>query len=152
MNAKSILIPLISFLLSVCLIPTIVSSVYASEIEASDNVSNLETTLSNSDATEINPPVSIPLSLDDSTLVGVEVYSSKAPVTSADSTGLKAILLSLIGDYDPIIVEYQYSSGNGYTSYLREVQIDYTWLSAAVVFALVLYCVLKAGGSLICKI
>lgn len=74
---------------------------------------------------------------------------SVVPVQPADDGSLKSILLSLIGDYDPIVLEYSYQSSQGYTSYLREVQIDYPWIAAAVLFVVVLWCVFKIGGKVI---
>lgn len=75
--------------------------------------------------------------------------ASVAPVTPSSTSGLKAALLGLLGNYDPVIVEYQYSSGNGYSNYLREVQPDYVWLCSAALLALVIYCLFKLGGGLI---
>lgn len=75
--------------------------------------------------------------------------ASVAPVTPSSTSGLKAALLGILGNYDPVIVEYQYSSGNGYTNYLREVQPDYVWLCSAALLALVIYCLFKLGGGLI---
>lgn len=74
---------------------------------------------------------------------------SLSPISPEDTTGLKSIMLSLIGDYDPVIIEYQYESSNGYTNYLREVQPDYVWLCSMGLFAIVVYCVFRLGGALI---
>lgn len=81
-------------------------------------------------------------------LVGVSVQSV-APVQPANDGSLKSVLLSLIGDYDPIVLEYTYSNAQGYSSVLREVQLDYPWLAAAVLFLAVLWCVLKIGGKIL---
>lgn len=82
---------------------------------------------------------------------GVSVYVVN-PVDSSDATGLKKIVLSLIGEWDSIIVEYQYMNTNSsYYSYLREVQLDYPWLCSCAIFLVVIFCVFRAGGSLLCK-
>lgn len=81
-------------------------------------------------------------------LVGVEVKSLN-PVTPSDTSGLKAVLLDLIGDYDAVVVEYEYESYNGSTNYLREVQPDYVWLCSAGLFVVVIYCLFRLGGALI---
>lgn len=73
------------------------------------------------------------------------------PVTPASTSGLKKIILDMIGNYDAIIVEYAYQSSQGYTSYLREVQIDYPWIAAVCVFALVLLCFFRILGVLFKK-
>lgn len=84
----------------------------------------------------------------DATITDISVMSL-APITPSDTSGLKAILLSLIGDYDPVIIEYEYESSNGYTNYLREVQPDYVWLCSVGLFAIMVYCVFRLGGALI---
>lgn len=84
----------------------------------------------------------------DATITDISVMSL-APITPSDTSGLKSVLLSLIGDYDPVIIEYEYESSNGYTNYLREVQPDYVWLCSVGLFALVVYCIFRLGGALI---
>lgn len=74
---------------------------------------------------------------------------SVSPITPSDTSGLKAALLGVLGDYDPVIVEYQYSSGNGYTNYLREVQPDYIWICSFALLALVIFCLFRLGGALL---
>lgn len=93
--------------------------------------------------TELNPD----LGIDESTPTGVNVYALN-PITPEGTTGLKSILLSLIGDYDAIVVEYEYASSNGYTNYLREVQPDYVWLCSCAIFLVVIYSVFRLGGAL----
>lgn len=100
---------------------------------------------------EVDNDVSVsPVSIDDPGVSITDIsLASVAPVTPSSTSGLKAALLGLLGNYDPVIVEYQYSSGNGYTNYLREVQPDYVWLCSAALLALVIYCLFKLGGGLI---
>ena len=74
---------------------------------------------------------------------------SVSPVKPSDTSGLKAALLGVLGDYDPVVVEYQFSSGNGYTNYLREVQPDYVWVCSFVLLALVIFCLFRLGGALL---
>ena len=74
---------------------------------------------------------------------------SVSPIKPSDTSGLKAALLGVLGYYDPVIVEYQFSSGNGYTNYLREVQPDYVWLCSCALLALVIFCLFRLGGALL---
>lgn len=85
----------------------------------------------------------------DAVITDINILSSVAPVRPSDTSGLKAVLLSFLGNYDPIIVEYQYSSGNGYTNYLREVQPDYVWLCSCGLLSLMILCLFKLGGALL---
>lgn len=75
--------------------------------------------------------------------------TSVSPVEPSNTSGLKAALLGVLGNYDPVIIEYQYSSGNGYTNYLREVQPDYVWICSFVLLALVIFCLFRLGGALL---
>lgn len=82
--------------------------------------------------------------------VGTTVYAL-SPVGASDANGLKAIMLALIGDWDSIIVEHAYESTNGYTNYLREVQLDYPWLCSCAIFLVMIYCVFRLGGAILCR-
>lgn len=86
-------------------------------------------------------------SLDDSYAIDP---ASLAPVTPSGSSGLKAVLLSILGNYDPIVAQYQYNNGSNY-SYIREIQPDYVWLCSAAVFAILLYCTWRFLGGLVCR-
>lgn len=84
-------------------------------------------------------------------LTGVSVMSL-SPVTPSDTNGFKAVLLELLGNYDPIIVEYEYQNSNSqYVNYLREVQPDYVWLCSAAFVLVVIYCLFRLGGAILCK-
>lgn len=93
----------------------------------------------------------IPLD-DEMQLVDVTLLTSLAPVTPSDATGLKAVLLSFLGNYDPIVAEYRYMNSNSSTySYLREVQPDYVWLCSCALLVVMIYCLFKLGGALLCR-
>lgn len=82
--------------------------------------------------------------------VGTTVYALN-PVGPGDATGLKAIMLSLIGEWDSIVIEHSYESSNGYTNYLREIQLDYPWLCSCAIFLVIIYCIFRLGGSILCR-
>lgn len=73
-------------------------------------------------------------------------------VPDADSGTLLSVLYGLFGK--PVrAYHYSYQSGsNSYTQY-KVVQQDYdaAWCSQVIIFILVLWCVMKVGGALICK-
>lgn len=83
------------------------------------------------------------------TITDINILTSVAPVTPSDTSGLKAVLLGLLGNYDPVIVEYQYQSSQGYNNYLREVQPDYVWLCSFALLALMIFCIFRLGGALL---
>lgn len=82
--------------------------------------------------------------------MAIDPYSL-APVTPGNTSGLKAVLLSILGNYDPIVAQYQYNNGSNY-GYIREIQPDYVWLVSAGIFAILLYCTWRLLGGLVCKI
>lgn len=77
------------------------------------------------------------------------VATGLAPVTPSDTTGLKSVLLSFIGNYDPPVVQYEYTTSNNYKQYVNEIQPDYVWICSFALIALFIYCLFKLGGALI---
>lgn len=69
---------------------------------------------------------------DDAELVGIETFAL-SPITS--STGLKGILLDILGPYDNIVTQYQYRQNTSTNySYVNEVTPDYPWIASAALF------------------
>ena len=82
-------------------------------------------------------------------LTNAIVATGLAPVTPNDSTGLKAVLLSFIGNYDPPVCQYEYTTSNNYKQYVNEIQPDYVWICSFALIAIFIYCLFKLGGALI---
>lgn len=89
-----------------------------------------------------------PLDTSDMVLESVDVYSV-SPVTPENTTGLKAVILGLIGNYDTVVTDYTYTSNNGYVSHTIEVQPDYVFICSFFMLCLVIYCLFRLGGALI---
>lgn len=73
-------------------------------------------------------------------------------VTANDTTGLHSIILSLIGDYNPIatVTTYQYPSGNAYQNRQQvDVTPDWSWIATCGIFAICVYSVFRMFGSLL---
>lgn len=85
----------------------------------------------------------------DPVLTNVAMLAGLSPVTSSDTSGLKAVLLSFLGDYDPPIVQFEYTTSNNYKQYVHEIQPDYVWICSFALIALFIYCLFKLGGALI---
>lgn len=86
---------------------------------------------------------------DDMQYVGTRLLSL-SPVTPSNTSGFKAVLLGLLGNYDTIVTVHQYqSSSSGYNSYVTDVQPDYVWLTCAALLLLFIYCLFRLGGALI---
>lgn len=82
-------------------------------------------------------------------LTDVVITTGLAPVTPTDTTGVKAVLLSFIGNYDPPITQFEYTTNNGYKQYVNEIQPDYVWICSFALIALFIYCLFKLGGGLL---
>lgn len=93
--------------------------------------------------------ISVPM--DDS---GVSpLYDIDDGQTTEPAGTLKALLVKLIGPYNPVIVQYRYQTNtSGNYSYLREIQLDYVWIASAALFALVIFCTFRLGGVLLRRI
>lgn len=120
-------------------------------IDLQNQVNEIESTAPTSAAVddgtgevEENPSFGI----DEATPTSISMYALN-PITPSDTSGFKSVMLSLIGNYDAVIVEYEYENNNGYTSYIREVQPDYVWLCSCAIFLVVIYCVFRIGGAVI---
>lgn len=65
-----------------------------------------------------------------------------APIEASDTSGLKAVLLEILGPYEPILFEYSYgNTGTG-----REVFQDDVWLCSFWMLMLLTYCVFRLIG------
>lgn len=86
---------------------------------------------------------------EDVVLTGVSRVSVP-PVTPSSTTGLKAALLTVLGNYDPVVVVYEYSiSGSSSSRFVTDSQPDFAWIASAALLCLVIWCLFKLGGALI---
>ena len=101
---------------------------------------------------EYLPPDEFFASEDDFSISVLAVQTTpNTPVTSA--TGLKGILLQLFGDYSPTITQLRYQANNNSTyTYVNDISPDYPWIWSAVIFSIVLFCVFRLGGALLCRL
>ena len=104
------------------------------------------------------PEASMPVFVQD----GVPVLSQREadeivtyaldPITSANTTGLKSVLLGILGPYENIVTEYRYMNNTQSDySYLREITPDYPWFGSLAVFLVLLFSVFRIGGNLLWK-
>lgn len=85
---------------------------------------------------------------DDLILRSVNVSNEK--VTASDANGFKAVMLSLIGDYETVITDYTYQSGtSGYYSHSISIERDWSWIWSCVCFIVVIYCFFRMIGGLV---
>ena len=95
------------------------------------------------------PSPSVDLILTDREADEIVVYALD-PITPANTTGLKSVLLGILGPYENIVTEYRYQNYNSTQySYLREITPDYPWFGSLAVFLVLLFSVFRIGGSLL---
>lgn len=70
-------------------------------------------------------------------------------LSANDTTGLHAVLLSLIGDYNPIVKDYTYTSNNGYVNHSIEITPDWSWIMTAGLFIVVIFSVFRIFGGIV---
>lgn len=72
-------------------------------------------------------------------------------ISAQDTTGFHAVILGLLGDYNPIAVttEYRYPSGTGYQNrYQVDVEPDWSWICTAAIFVVIIFCLFRLIGGL----
>lgn len=86
---------------------------------------------------------------EDVVLTGISRVSIP-PVAPSSTTGLKAALLTVLGNYDPVVVVYEYSiSSSSSSRYVTDTQPDFAWIASAALLCLVIWCLFKLGGALL---
>lgn len=81
-------------------------------------------------------------------LKSVNVSSER--LTAANTTGFKSVMLGLIGDYESVVTDYTYQSGS-YVSHSIDITPDYSWIAACLTFVVVVFCVFRLIGGLLCN-
>lgn len=78
---------------------------------------------------------------EDMDLVGVETYAL-SPITT--STGLKGVLLEVLGPYDNVVTQFTYrANGSTNLSYVNEVTPDYPWIGSCLLFIAMIVCLFQ---------
>lgn len=75
-----------------------------------------------------------------------EVHIEALRISAQDSSGFHAVILGLIGDYNPIVKDYTYQNNNGTTQHSIEITPDWSWISSAAILALIIFCLFRFIG------
>lgn len=82
----------------------------------------------------------------------VQATQTRQSVTPSDTNGFKAVLLTIIGDYETVVTDYEYRNNqNTYYSHSIEIEQDYAWICSAAMLGLITFCTFKIIGGLLCK-
>lgn len=97
------------------------------------------------------PPDQFFALVDDFTVMPLAVQTTpNSPVTSA--SGLTGVLINLFGSYSPVITQlrYQSNTSTNYT-YVNDISPDYPWLCSAGLFTVMIYCLMRIWGAVLCR-
>lgn len=84
-------------------------------------------------------------------LAGVESYAL-SPINPSDTSGLKKILLEILGPYDNIATQFKYQQqNNSYYTYVNEITPDYPWICSALLFIVLVISVFRLIRSTLWK-
>lgn len=98
--------------------------------------------------TEEDPQVVV---VDDMQLVNMT--QSMQRVSASDTSGFKAVLLQILGDYETVVTDYEYRNNNNtYMSHSIAIEQDYAWIASACILALLIYCTFRSIGGILCRI
>lgn len=92
-----------------------------------------------------NPIIINQITLDDAGISEIPA-GTILRVSANDTSGLHRIILTLIGDYNPIVTDHVYSQSGNYTSHHIEVTPDWSWIASCFVFCIVLYSFFRIIG------
>lgn len=74
-------------------------------------------------------------------LVDIQTYAL-SPITT--SSGLKGVILGVIGPYDNVVTQYKYQQGsNSYYTYVNEITPDYPWIGSCLLFIAMVVCLFQ---------
>lgn len=77
-----------------------------------------------------------------------EVHTEVLRISASDTSGFHAVVLGLLGDYNPIVKDYTYQSTQGYISHSIDIQPDWSWICSAAIFALIIFCLFRLLGGI----
>lgn len=122
-----------------------------SEDVSTDNGSNITVVINNPSVTkpvnDVEAEDSIQKEFNAEEWTLVDVKTSKEVVRAGNTTGLKSVVLSVIGDYETITTDYTYQNSNyNYLSHSIDTQPDYPWMITAAIFLVCLYSMFRLYG------
>lgn len=80
--------------------------------------------------------------------VPTEVHTEVLRISASDTSGFHAVVLDLLGDYNPIVKDYTYQTSQGYYSHSVDIQPDWSWICSAAIFALIIFCLFRLIGGI----
>lgn len=78
-------------------------------------------------------------------------YTDSQLLPLSVSGGLKGVLVSFLGEWECIVVQHSFVDSEGNTVTDVDTLPDYPWIASAVLLCLMVFCLFRVGGALICK-
>ena len=64
---------------------------------------------------------------------------------------LKSVLFQFLGEWETIVVSHNHQTADGTVYSVQESQPDYPWLCSAGLICIMVFCLFRLGGSILCK-
>lgn len=81
----------------------------------------------------------------------IKAEQTRQTVQPSDANGFKAVLLTVLGDYETVVTDYTYQNSSNYYSHSIEIEQDYAWICSAAMLGLIVFCTFKIIGGMLCK-
>ena len=69
----------------------------------------------------------------------IKAEQSRQTVQPSDANGFKAVLLTVLGDYETVVTDYTYQNSSNYYSHSIEIEQDYAWICSAAMLGLIVF-------------
>ena len=85
--------------------------------------------------------------------LGTYLGSSVSTFAARSSGGsdLKSVLLQFVGDWDTVVVQHSYQAADGTINTVNETVPDYPWICSVALLVVLIFCLFRLGGSILCK-
>lgn len=143
----------LSFMFVLCFILAISPFVHAEDILEDTTEQNTDLPVSENDTTtetSFTPVINVNIDNNASEPQLIDFQVDTVKVSANQANGFKAVLLSLFGDYEMVTKDYTYQSYSGSVSHSITTEPDYAWMISAAIFTVVLYCLFRLLGGVLC--
>lgn len=81
----------------------------------------------------------------------IDIKQTKQVVTPQDANGLKAIMLTILGDYETVTTDYTYQTSSQYLQHSITTERDWSWIMTCALFIVVIWCVFRGVVAILCR-
>ena len=81
----------------------------------------------------------------------IKAEQTRQTVQPSDANGFKAVLLTVLGDYETVVTDYTYQNSSNYYSHSIEIEQDYAWICSAAMLGPIVFCTFRIIGGMLCK-